>query len=62
MTAGKMKKMIDVATGRVKADEVIKNATILDVFNGGWMRGDVAVCGDRIAGIVMYSGKRETDG
>lgn len=62
MTAGKMKKLIDVATGRVKADEVIKNATILDVFNGGWMRGDVAVCGDRIAGIGRYSGKRETEG
>lgn len=62
MTADKMKKLIDVATGRVKADEVIKNATILDVFNGGWMRGDVAVCGDRIAGIGRYSGKRETEG
>ena len=62
MTAGKMKKLIDVATGRVKADEVRKNATVLDGFNGGRLRGDVAVCGDRIAGIGRYSGKRETDG
>lgn len=45
-----MKQLIDVASGRVKADIVIKNANVVDVFNGVFVRGDVAVCGDKIAG------------
>ncbi len=57
-----MKKLIDVAMGRVKADTVIKNTTVVDVFNGGYIKGDVAVCGDKIAGVGEYSGDTEIDG
>lgn len=56
------KKLIDVAAGRVKADLVIKNAFVADVFNGRFIRGDVAVCGGRIAGVGEYSGIEELDG
>ncbi len=55
-------KSIEVAAGRVKADLVIKNATVADVFNGRYVRGDVAVCGDKIVGVGEYSGKVEIDG
>ena len=57
-----MKQLIDVASGRVKADIVIKNANVADVFNGVFVRGDVAVCGDKIAGVGRYSGVTEIDG
>lgn len=57
-----MKKLIDVAIGRVKADTVIKNTTVVDVFNGGYIKGDVAVCGSKIAGVGEYSGDTEIDG
>lgn len=57
-----MKNIIDIAMGRKRADLVIKNATVADVFNGEWIVGDVAVCGDRIAGVGKYDGKIEIDG
>ena len=56
------KNLIDVAAGRKKADLVIKNATVADVFNGVYMHGDVAVVGDRIAGVGKYDGETEVDG
>ena len=40
------KNLIDVGAGRKKADLVIKNATVADVFNGVYMHGDVAVVGE----------------
>ncbi len=54
--------LIGVAMGREKADLVIKNATVADVFNGRFIKGDVAVCGDRIVGVGKYDGKTEIDG
>lgn len=57
-----MKNLIDVASGRKKADLVIKNATVVDVLGGTYMHGDVAVCGDKIAGVGEYSGEVEIDG
>ncbi len=56
------KRIIDVATGREKADVVIKNATVVDVLGGSLMKGDVAVCGDKFAGVGSYSGVTEIDG
>lgn len=57
-----MKNIIDIAMGRKRADLVIKNATVADVFNGEWIVGDVAVCGDRIVGVGKYDGETEIDG
>ena len=57
-----MKERIDVAAGRKKADLVIKNARIFDVFTGEFFEGDLAVSGGVIAAIGSYEGKEEVDG
>ena len=62
MTDDERTRLIRTASGEEKADLVIKNATVADVFGGGWLHGDVAVTGGRIAGVGSYSGKTETDG
>ena len=57
-----MKELIQTAAGNKKADLVIKNVTVADVFNGRWVVGDVAVHGGKFAGVGQYSGKTEIDG
>ena len=54
-----IKNLIDVAKGRTKADFVIKNAQIVDVFNSCIKNGDIAVLDGVIAGIGIYSGEKE---
>lgn len=56
------KRIVDVAAGREKADVVIKNTTVVDVLGGSLIKGDVAVCGDKFAGVGSYSGVTEIDG
>lgn len=56
-----LKKYIDVAAGRVKADIVLKNAAFLNTFTGKVEEGDIAIAGDRIAGIGSYDGVMEYD-
>ena len=56
-----LKKLIDVAAGRVKADLVLKNAMVLNVFTESLERRDVAVVGDTIAGLGYYEGENELD-
>jgi adenine deaminase len=46
--------LIAVARGDKAADLVIKNASIVNTFNGTIEKGDVAIYGDRIAGIGDY--------
>ncbi len=58
----KLKKLIDVAAGRLPADFVLRNCRIVDVFSGTIREGDLAFCGDQIAGIGAYEGKEEMDG
>lgn len=55
------KKLIDVATGRQKADLVLKNACIVNVFTEKIETGDVAIADGRIAGIGKYEGLVEKD-
>ncbi|BBF43641.1 adenine deaminase [Lachnospiraceae bacterium KM106-2] len=57
----KLKKLIDVAAGRVPADMVIKNAKIVDVYQGCIKEGDIAICDGAIAGIGDYEGTRILD-
>ncbi|MBQ7227915.1 MAG: adenine deaminase [Clostridia bacterium] len=57
-----LKLNIDTAIGREKADVVIKNANVVDVFNGCIVNGDVAIKGDTIVGVGEYSGLVEIDG
>ncbi|MBQ7794613.1 MAG: adenine deaminase [Clostridia bacterium] len=57
----KRDKLIDYALGNKKADLVIKNAKIVDVFCGGIIEGDAAVADGIIVGIGDYEGVREYD-
>lgn len=55
MDKKELKKLIDVAAGREKADFVIKNAKIIDVYNHSIIEGkDIAVIGGFIAGVGEY--------
>lgn len=54
-------KLIHVANGRQKADLVLKNANIINVFTESIETGDVAVVDGMIAGIGIYEGVVEKD-
>ena len=56
-----LKQYIDAAAGRTKADIVLKNASYVNVFTGRVESGDIAIVGDRIAGVGKYEGKQEYD-
>lgn len=56
-----LKKLIDVAAGRVPADVVIKNCKIVNVFSGKISEGNIALCDGQIAGIGDYEGKEVID-
>lgn len=55
------KDLIEVAAGREKADLVLKNAQIVDVFCRRIISGDIAIYQGKIAGIGTYNGKIEHD-
>lgn len=44
-------RLVEVAQGRSPADPVLAGAPVLDVVTGALIEGDVAILGDRIAGI-----------
>jgi len=46
--------LISVAKGELPADLVLANARVVNVFTGEIETGNVAICGDRIAGIGDY--------
>jgi adenine deaminase len=46
--------LISVAKGEVPADLLLANAKVVNVFTGEIESGNVAICGDRIAGIGDY--------
>ena len=55
------KRCSDIARGLGKADLVLKNAKIVNVFTGEIVDGDIAVADGMIAGIGRYEGIREKD-
>jgi adenine deaminase len=61
MKKSELKKLIDTAAGRIPADTVIRNGTIVDVYSGGLIAGDIAICGGLIAGIGSYEGRTTLD-
>lgn len=61
MNKNELKRLIEVAAGRKEADFVIKNAQVVDVFNGQIIKGDIALVGGLIAGVGDYSGAKELD-
>lgn len=56
-----LKKLIDVAMGRDKAELVLKGAKVLNVFTERLEDKDVAICQGRIAGLGRYDGETELD-
>ncbi|MGL5380127.1 adenine deaminase, partial [Clostridium sp.] len=56
-----LKKLIDIASGREKADLVIKNCKVVDVYNGTIIEGDIALSNGIIAGVGSYEGEKEID-
>ncbi len=53
-----LKKLIDTAAGRIPAELVIKNCNVVDVYNGGMIKGDIAICDGLIAGVGTYEGQK----
>ncbi|NHJ14658.1 MAG: adenine deaminase [Candidatus Thorarchaeota archaeon] len=53
--------MIDVASGRTRAELVLKNASVVNVFTGDIEEGDVAIHAGYIAGIGSYQGSEIVD-
>lgn len=61
MQKNDLKKLIDVASGKVPADIVIKNCKVVDVYNGIITDGDIAISDNLIAGVGSYEGKEVID-
>ncbi len=55
------KRLVEVAAGREKADLVLKNADVVNVFTKEVLRADVALADGWIAGLGSYVGKEERD-
>jgi adenine deaminase len=54
-----LKELISVARGEIPADLLLKNARIINTFNGEIEQADVAIYGDRIAGVGDYDKAKE---
>jgi len=54
-----LKELISVARGEIPADLLLKNAQIVNTFTGEIEQADVAVYGDRIAGVGDYGKAKE---
>jgi len=54
-----LKKLIAVARGESPADLLLKNARIINTLIGEIEQGNVAICGDRIAGVGDYERAKE---
>ena len=57
----KKQRVIEAASGRQKADLVLKNATYVNVFSNELRTCDIAVANGLIVGMGEYSGEREID-
>ena len=49
-----VRRLISVAKGETPADLLLANANIVNTLNGEIEQGNVALCGERIAGIGDY--------
>jgi adenine deaminase len=56
-----LQKDIDAAVGKIKADLVLKNAFIINVFTQCIEKNDIAINEDRIVGVGNYDGEQEID-
>ncbi|MCJ7655579.1 MAG: amidohydrolase family protein, partial [Dehalococcoidia bacterium] len=51
--------LISVAKGELPADLILANARVVNVFSGEVEPGNVAICGDKIAGVGDYNQARQ---
>ncbi|MBU2958395.1 adenine deaminase [Paracoccus sp. 1_MG-2023] len=57
-----LERRIAQARGDMQADLVLRGGRVLDLITGDLLEGDVAICGDRIAGIAAdYDGAQVID-
>ncbi len=56
-----VEELIAVAAGEQEADLVLKDGRVVNVFSGEIYEADVAIFGNRIAGVGSYSGKASID-
>ena len=54
-----LNRLIAVAKGDEPADLVLANARVVNAFNGEVEKGDVAICGDSVAGVGDYPEAKE---
>ncbi len=54
-----LSRLISVAKGELPADLLLANARVVNVFTGEVETGNVAVCGERIAGVGDYRQAKE---
>lgn len=54
-------KLVKMARGKKKADLVLKNCSIVNVFTGMIDKGDIAISDGIILGIGEYAGEKEID-
>jgi adenine deaminase len=62
MKRGKTKKLIQVATGREKADLVIENCNVVNVFSQEIIYGKLAISDGVFIGVGDYEGEEVIDG
>jgi len=53
----RLRRLIAVARGERPADLVLRGGRVANVFTGELLREDVAIAGDRIAGLGRYAGR-----
>ena len=56
-----LERRIAQARGDEPADLVLRGGRVFDLMTGAMLAGDVAICGDRIAGIGDYDGRQVID-
>ncbi|HKQ47259.1 MAG TPA: adenine deaminase [Phycisphaerae bacterium] len=61
MSDNHLRQLIDVAAGRRPADLVLKNSKIVNVVSHEIQEGDIAIVGERIAGIGDYQATKTID-
>lgn len=55
------RRLVETATGRRRAELVLKNARYVNVFTHELCTGDIAIACGKIAGIGQYDGEKELD-
>ncbi|MGI6766443.1 MAG: adenine deaminase [Lentihominibacter sp.] len=61
LNKSELKELIEVSSGREKADLLIKNCKVVDVYNSEVYDGDIAIVNGLIAGVGEYEAEKIID-